>query len=90
MRTIPSYGNVLLKVLALHGLISVKMQGDKKLVDGYFDIVRSTFAMGLGALYAYERQAPKVSKSKIEGLKKHYLINDGRSSPIFYCLYGCW
>ncbi len=90
MRIIPSYGNVLLKVLVLHGLIFVKTQGDKKLVDGYFGIVRSNFAIGLGALYAYERQALKVSKSKIEGLKKHYLINDGRSSPIFYCSYGFW
>ncbi|MGL9732824.1 MAG: CADD family putative folate metabolism protein [Wolbachia sp.] len=55
----------------------------KELVNGYFDIVRSDFAMGLGALYAYERQTPEVSKSKIEGLKKHYSINDERSLQFF-------
>ncbi|WP_410543528.1 CADD family putative folate metabolism protein [Wolbachia endosymbiont of Dirofilaria (Dirofilaria) immitis] len=55
----------------------------QELVDGYFNIVRSDFAMGLGALYAYERQTPEVSKSKIEGLKKHYLISDKRSLQFF-------
>ncbi|BAP00454.1 pyrroloquinoline-quinone synthase [Wolbachia endosymbiont of Cimex lectularius] len=55
----------------------------QELVDGYFDIVRSGFAMGLGALYAYERQTPEVSKSKIEGLKKHYSIDDERSLQFF-------
>lgn len=55
----------------------------QELVDGYFDIVRSGFAAGLGALYAYERQTPEVSKSKIEGLKKHYSINDERSLQFF-------
>lgn len=55
----------------------------QELVDGYFDIVRSGFAAGLGALYAYERQTPEVSKSKIEGLKKHYSINDERSLQSF-------
>ncbi|MGL9688942.1 MAG: CADD family putative folate metabolism protein [Wolbachia sp.] len=55
----------------------------QELVDGYFNIVRSGFAMGLGALYAYERQTPEVSKSKIEGLKKHYSIDDERSLQFF-------
>ncbi|WCR58518.1 MAG: PqqC-like protein [Wolbachia endosymbiont of Ctenocephalides felis wCfeJ] len=55
----------------------------QELVDGYFDIVRSGFAMGLGALHAYERQTPEVSKSKIDGLKKHYSINDERSLQFF-------
>lgn len=55
----------------------------QELVDGYFDIVRSGFAMGLGALYAYERQTSEVSKSKIEGLKKHYSIDDERSLQFF-------
>ncbi|MBV2145591.1 CADD family putative folate metabolism protein [Wolbachia endosymbiont of Listronotus oregonensis] len=55
----------------------------QELVDGYFDIVRSDFASGLGALYAYERQTPEVSKSKIEGLKKHYSISDERSLQFF-------
>lgn len=60
-----------------------KIKETQELVDGYFDIVKSGFAEGLGALYAYERQTPEVSKSKIEGLKKHYSINDERSLKFF-------
>ncbi|MCM1002543.1 CADD family putative folate metabolism protein [Wolbachia pipientis] len=55
----------------------------QELVDGYFDIVRLGFASGLGALYAYERQTPEVSKSKIDGLKRHYSIDDERSLQFF-------
>ncbi|WP_410543536.1 iron-containing redox enzyme family protein [Wolbachia endosymbiont of Atemnus politus] len=55
----------------------------QELVDGYFDIVISGFAMRIGALYAYERQTPEVSKSKIESLKKHYSIDDERSLQFF-------
>ena len=54
-----------------------------KLVDGYFDLVKTDYATGLGALYAYERQTPEVSKSKIEGLKKHYGISDERTLQFF-------
>lgn len=64
-------------------LEDAQVKETKELVDGYFDIVRSGFAAGLGALYAYERQTPEVSKSKIEGLKKHYSINDERSLKFF-------
>ncbi|OCA06660.1 CADD family putative folate metabolism protein [Wolbachia endosymbiont of Trichogramma pretiosum] len=62
---------------------NVQIKETRELVDGYFDIVKSDFAAGLGALYAYERQTPEVSKSKIEGLKKHYSINDERSLKFF-------
>lgn len=64
-------------------LEDAQVKETRELVDGYFDIVRSSFAEGLGALYAYERQTPEVSKSKIEGLKKHYSINDERSLKFF-------
>ncbi|MES2252676.1 MAG: CADD family putative folate metabolism protein [Pseudomonadota bacterium] len=53
------------------------------LVDGYFDHVRSDFATGLGALYAYERQTPEVSVSKIEGLCNYYGIEDERTLKFF-------
>ena len=53
------------------------------LVDGYFELVQSDYATGLGALYAYERQTPDVAKSKIDGLKKHYGIHDERSLKFF-------
>lgn len=60
-----------------------QLKETQELVNCYFDIVQSDFASGLGALYAYERQTPEVSKSKIEGLKKYYGINDKRSLQFF-------
>jgi pyrroloquinoline-quinone synthase len=55
----------------------------KELVDGYFDLVEQDYATGLGALYAYERQTPEVSISKIDGLQKHYGITDARTLKFF-------
>jgi pyrroloquinoline-quinone synthase len=54
-----------------------------QLVDGYFDLVKTDYATGLGALYAYERQTPAVSASKIEGLKKNYGIQEERTLQFF-------
>lgn len=59
------------------------LKATNALVDGYFDYVRSDFATGLGALYAYERQTPEVSVSKIEGLCNHYGITDKRTLKFF-------
>lgn len=53
------------------------------LVDGYFGLVNKDYETGLGALYAYERQTPAVSTSKIDGLKKYYDIQDERSLQFF-------
>ncbi|NNM58467.1 MAG: CADD family putative folate metabolism protein [Legionellales bacterium] len=53
------------------------------LVDGYFALVNTDYETGLGALYAYERQTPEVAHSKIDGLKKHYDIQDERSLQFF-------
>jgi pyrroloquinoline-quinone synthase len=55
----------------------------KGLVEGYFKLVRTDYATGLGALYAYERQTPEVSKSKIDGLKKHYSVCDEKTLEFF-------
>jgi len=55
----------------------------KGLVEGYFELVRTDYATGLGALYAYERQTPEVSKSKIDGLKKHYSVCDEKTLEFF-------
>lgn len=38
---------------------------------------------GLAALYAYESQIPAVSRSKIEGLVKHYGFSDPKSYRYF-------
>lgn len=40
-------------------------------------------AVGLAALYAYESQIPEVSTTKIEGLKKHYGM-DNEDALVFF------
>lgn len=55
----------------------------KKLVDGFFNLCNQSYAMGLGALFAYENQVPEVAKSKIDGLEKFYGIRDERGIKFF-------
>jgi pyrroloquinoline-quinone synthase len=47
---------------------------------------RENVAEGLAALYAYESQIPDVSRTKIEGLKKHYGI-DSEDGHIFFTVH---
>ena len=47
----------------------------KALVATFISLAKSSYAEGLGALYAYERQVPEVAKSKIKGLKDFYGID---------------
>lgn len=54
-----------------------------KLVEGFFNLCNQSYASGLGALYAYERQVPQVAKSKLEGLKSFYQISDERTTKFF-------
>jgi pyrroloquinoline-quinone synthase len=50
------------------------------LVDTYHRITRERpVAAGLAAVHAYERQVPAVAGAKIDGLKKHYGVDDGRT-----------
>jgi pyrroloquinoline-quinone synthase len=37
----------------------------------------------VAAMYAYERQVPDVSESKIDGLKKHYGVDEKRTTAFF-------
>lgn len=60
-----------------------QLSSTKKLVDGFFNLVKTDFATGLGALYAYERQTPVVSTSKISGLKTHYNIHEEKYLQFF-------
>jgi pyrroloquinoline-quinone synthase len=60
-----------------------ELNSTKKLVNEYFDITRSSYASGLGALYAYERQTPEIAKSKIDGLQKFYNIKDEQTLKFF-------
>lgn len=54
-----------------------------ELVDTFFELSRSSFAEGLGALFAYENQVPEVASTKIEGLKKWYGIESERATQFF-------
>jgi pyrroloquinoline-quinone synthase len=53
------------------------------LVQGYFDLVDEGYPAALGALYAYERQTPAVSESKIKGLKQFYGIEEEAALAFF-------
>lgn len=54
-----------------------------KLRDGFFDLCRSSYAEGLGALFAYEYQVPEIARTKIEGLETHYGIRDAKTLRFF-------
>jgi len=60
-----------------------ELESTQRLVEGFFDLVKTNYPTGLGALYVYERQTPEVSKSKINGLKKHYEVCDDRTLQFF-------
>jgi pyrroloquinoline-quinone synthase len=40
-------------------------------------------AEGVAAIYAYERQVPEVAQTKIDGLKRHYGIDDAAALRFF-------
>lgn len=44
---------------------------------------RENFCEGLAALYSYESQIPEVARTKREGLKKHFGIDDPRAVSFF-------
>ena len=54
------------------------------LVDLYADMSKNAeVPAAVAALYAYERQVPATSESKIEGLAKHYGVDDKRTTSFF-------
>ena len=55
----------------------------KELVETFMSLAKSSYAEGLGALYAYERQVPEVAKSKIKGLKDFYGIEAAEAIKFF-------
>jgi pyrroloquinoline-quinone synthase len=65
------------------GTAAPQLESTKDLVNGFFELAKTDYETGLGALYAYERQTPAVAKSKIEGLKKHYNLQDSRALEFF-------
>ena len=55
-----------------------------ELVDGFRDVCReASVGEGLASLYAYESQAPEVSRQKIAGLRQFYGFEDERSYAFF-------
>jgi pyrroloquinoline-quinone synthase len=46
-------------------------------------LTASSFEEGAAAMYAYEKQLPKISRSKIDGLKKFYGMTDGDATRYF-------
>jgi len=59
-------------------------EATRALVDTYAEIAfDGTPAEGIAALYAYERQVPDTAGSKIHGLRKHYDVEDKRTTSFF-------
>ena len=55
----------------------------RDLVETFFALARQGFPEGLGALFAYEQQVPEVAGAKIDGLRRHYSIEDERTLKFF-------
>jgi len=54
-----------------------KQPETKNLIDTFRSVCRDRpTAEGLAALYAYESQIPAICESKIDGLRKHYGLNN--------------
>ena len=54
------------------------------LLETYRDVTNSApVAAGVAAVYAYERQVPEVATSKIDGLRRHYGVEDARTLEFF-------
>jgi pyrroloquinoline-quinone synthase len=57
--------------------------GIQNVIDTFSRFAKASVAEGLGALYAYESQIPEIAVSKIQGLRKHYGIEDKRTLEFF-------
>ncbi|WP_410519929.1 CADD family putative folate metabolism protein [Candidatus Lariskella endosymbiont of Epinotia ramella] len=63
---------------------SVPYAKTKELIDGFFNICKSSVAAGIGALFAYERQIPEIAQSKIDGLCKFYNFSSSDAGLKFF------
>ncbi len=57
---------------AVEGEVSCKSINE--VIDTFMSLSRSSYAEGLGALFAYESQVPEVAKFKLDALEKHYAV----------------
>ncbi|MGH2740451.1 MAG: CADD family putative folate metabolism protein [Actinomycetota bacterium] len=63
---------------------SQRNEATRTLVETYRRTsAREPVAAGIAAIHAYEAQVPAVSRVKIDGLRKHYGIDDGRTTGFF-------
>jgi pyrroloquinoline-quinone synthase len=62
---------------------SAPLPETRRAVDVLYSLTGSDWTRGLCALYAYEQQVPEISATKVEGLKKHYGIEDPRTLAFF-------
>ena len=55
----------------------------KQSVDSMIKLSESSFEEAVAVLYAFEKQLPKISETKLDGLAKFYGITDEESSEYF-------
>ena len=55
----------------------------KQSVDELLKLSQSSFEESVAALYAFEKELPKISETKLEGLEKYYGITDVKSNEYF-------
>ena len=55
----------------------------KQSIDDLLKLSQSSFEESVSALYAFEKELPKISETKLEGLKKYYGITDDQSNEYF-------
>lgn len=54
-----------------------------KMLKQLRELASRDFVEGCAALLAYEAQIPEIAKLKMNGLKKHYYLNDARALEFF-------
>ena len=55
----------------------------ERIVSTFTSLASESLATGLAALYAYESQQPEVSRSKADGLRAHYGVEDQVTTAYF-------
>ena len=55
----------------------------KQSIDDLIKISESSFEEAVAALYAFEKELPKISETKLDGLEKFYGITDDESNEYF-------
>ena len=65
-------------------LETIKQAGyTEDMIANFFRLARSSYAEGLGSLYAYERQVPEIADTKIKGLVDHYNVSSEKGLEYF-------